>query len=125
MLCRAVLDQHCAAEIIVGAVRSDLAFCPVVRVSRCHQRLRLCSKWRLTGCQTSCSSLFHVVELGNKASGAMLLAALQVPVLPRDEGSFHCSLPRLMPLTAIDPSLAIGFFCGNTGECCGTRLAAS
>lgn len=39
----------------------------------------------------------------------------QVPVLPRDTGTFHCSLPRLMPLTAIDPSLAIGFFCADSG----------
>ena len=41
---------------------------------------------------------------------------LQVPVLPGDAASFHCSLPRLMPLSAIDPSLAIGFFCADTSE---------
>lgn len=44
------------------------------------------------------------------------VAALQVPVLPRDLGTFHCSLPRLMPLSTIDPSLAIGFFCANIGK---------
>lgn len=38
-------------------------------------------------------------------------------MLPRDSGTFHCSLPRLMPLSAIDPSLAIGFFCADTGGC--------
>lgn len=46
---------------------------------------------------------------------AVCVLAQQVPVLPRDAGSFHCSLPRLMPLTAIDPSLAIGFFCADAG----------
>jgi hypothetical protein len=46
-----------------------------------------------------------------------LLSVLQVPLLPRDSGSFHCSLPRLMPLMAIDPSLAIGFFCADAGAC--------
>lgn len=40
---------------------------------------------------------------------------VQAPVLPRDSGTFHCSLPRLMPLSAIDPSLAIGFFCADIG----------
>lgn len=50
-------------------------------------------------------------------SVGLCVAALQVPVLPRDTCSFHCSLPRLMPLSAIDPSLAIGFYCANTGVC--------
>ncbi|GBF93456.1 cysteine protease [Raphidocelis subcapitata] len=36
--------------------------------------------------------------------------------LPRDLGSFSCSVPRLMPLSAVDPSLAIGFYCGAPGE---------
>lgn len=53
---------------------------------------------------------------GGWASPLVPTAALQVPVLPGDAGSFHCSLPRLMPLTAIDPSLAIGFFCANMSE---------
>lgn len=46
---------------------------------------------------------------------ACLVVLLQMPVLPRDMGTFHCSLPRLMPLTAIDPSLAIGFYCADSG----------
>lgn len=47
--------------------------------------------------------------------GCVRVLCPQMPVLPRDTGSFHCSLPRLMPLSAIDPSLAIGFFCADAG----------
>eukprot|EP00775_Hariotina_reticulata_P005095 gene5095-5336_t len=42
--------------------------------------------------------------------------AQEAPALPRDVATFHCSCPRLMPLSAIDPSLAIGFYCGSTDE---------
>jgi len=30
-----------------------------------------------------------------------------------DTGSYHCSVVRQLPLSAIDPSLAIGFYCRN------------
>eukprot|EP01114_Cavostelium_apophysatum_P005750 TRINITY_DN1691_c0_g1_i4.p1 TRINITY_DN1691_c0_g1~~TRINITY_DN1691_c0_g1_i4.p1 ORF type:complete len:365 (-),score=99.20 TRINITY_DN1691_c0_g1_i4:1301-2395(-) len=30
--------------------------------------------------------------------------------------SYHCAIPRKMPLTSLDPSLAIGFYCKNRKE---------
>lgn len=33
-----------------------------------------------------------------------------------DPSSYHCSSLRLMPLSSIDPSLAIGFFCKSAGN---------
>lgn len=47
------------------------------------------------------------------------------PTLPRylqaaccddDWQSFHCEVPRSMALASIDPSLALGFYCGSLGE---------
>jgi hypothetical protein len=48
-----------------------------------------------------------------------LLAHVQVVELPDGAATYHCSTPRLMPLTSIDPSLAIGFYCSNAGGCKG------
>jgi len=33
-----------------------------------------------------------------------------------ETGSYHCSVVRQMPLNAIDPSLAIGFYCRNRDD---------
>jgi cysteine protease ATG4 len=33
-----------------------------------------------------------------------------------ETGSYHCSVVRQMPLSAIDPSLAIGFYCRNRDD---------
>eukprot|EP00878_Enallax_costatus_P012442 GHUV01012993.1.p1 GENE.GHUV01012993.1~~GHUV01012993.1.p1 ORF type:complete len:390 (+),score=129.99 GHUV01012993.1:1071-2240(+) len=62
------------------------------------------------------SSLYF---LGVQGHAVMYLdphEAQQMPVLPDDVATFHCCAPRLMPLTAIDPSLAIGFYCKGTDE---------
>eukprot|EP00882_Tetradesmus_deserticola_P015920 GHRQ01016977.1.p1 GENE.GHRQ01016977.1~~GHRQ01016977.1.p1 ORF type:complete len:114 (-),score=4.31 GHRQ01016977.1:719-1060(-) len=40
----------------------------------------------------------------------------QAVELPEGAATYHCSTPRLMPLTSIDPSLAIGFYCGSASE---------
>jgi hypothetical protein len=40
----------------------------------------------------------------------------QVPVLPRDLAALACSVPRAMPVASIDPSLAIGLYCGSPPE---------
>jgi hypothetical protein len=51
---------------------------------------------------------------------------MQAASLPADLPTFFCCTPRLMSLAAIDPSLAVGFYCQNAGKqtaatACGTH----
>ncbi len=41
---------------------------------------------------------------------------MQVATVASDLESYFCSHLRLMPLSNIDPSLAIGFYCRSAGE---------
>ena len=43
------------------------------------------------------------------------LHAVQIAALPEDMETYFCCTPRLMALSAIDPSLAIGFYCQGQG----------
>lgn len=57
--------------------------------------------------------------LGAQGSAVLYLdphEVQEVVALPEGAASYHCSTPRLMPLTSIDPSLAIGFYCSSAGE---------
>lgn len=45
--------------------------------------------------------------------------------LPTVAPTYFCHTPRAMPIASIDPSLAIGFYCGSLGELaawCALRL---
>lgn len=44
--------------------------------------------------------------------------AQQFPHLPEDSQSFFCDTPRLLPITSMDPSVAIGFYCHTRGDFC-------
>eukprot|EP00879_Flechtneria_rotunda_P032073 GHRR01035224.1.p1 GENE.GHRR01035224.1~~GHRR01035224.1.p1 ORF type:complete len:395 (+),score=182.37 GHRR01035224.1:880-2064(+) len=62
------------------------------------------------------SSLYFV---GVQGSAVLYLdphEVQQVAALPGDVDTFHCSTLRLMPLSAIDPSLAIGFYCKDEDD---------
>ena len=42
-------------------------------------------------------------------------ARVQAACSDGDWASFRCEAPRTMPLASIDPSLALGFYCGSLG----------
>ena len=50
---------------------------------------------------------------------------MQVATVSSDLESYFCSHLRLMPLSNIDPSLAIGFYCRSAGESLWRSLAQS
>jgi hypothetical protein len=74
-----------------------------------------CRVCRRSGRRAACICHFAAFQSPVVVCTAAVGVVSQMPLLPRDLGSFHCSLPRLMPLAAIDPSLAIGFFCADAG----------